>query len=323
MAEPAPDKDARSACVKRLGMGVLFGCGVLSLGMIVHQFLPDSLKLQIKRQLPEALVGPQPPPFAVVAGPPRTELEPRGEGAAMAATNQPKEERWADISGNLYAQAFRQTFSYEDGPAKVLVQVAERGETLRGRIEAYHLKPNFAYQIKVLGDWKADPEGARAIGYVGRWRLPGEETNYTDAAFEAFSPKADVEAYIFFDFFVTDAAGNAVREFALDQSLHVLWNRDRQQSKIEDTYCAAFAVDASSPEIYASPKEDVLTELLLTEREAIRYRNGDEIRLPPRTYQAILVLTEESFHATDLDGGYWATVFQLPMQFEIVSAVEP
>jgi hypothetical protein len=58
---------------------------------------------------------------------------------------------------------------------------------------------------------------------------------------------------------------------------------------------------------------------LWAERESIRYDHADQtIRLSPRRYSAELVLTEESFHFRDNDGGFWATVYRCPIAFTVL-----
>ena len=72
------------------------------------------------------------------------------------------------------------------------------------------------------------------------------------------------------------------------------------------------------PAAYSRPKRQGTAEWLWAEREHIRYRYRDErIRLPPGEYRAELVLTEESFHSQDNDGGFWATVYRCPVGFTV------
>lgn len=264
-------------------------------------------------------------PVSELPGPPRTEkLEFRltaETAAVMRGCDDPACERWCDIAGNYYSTEFITQFSYEtggDSGPQVLVEVRPRGSTLCGRLEARRLKPNFTYQIKLRGDY-SDAASHEAIGYAGRWRLPGVDTNYTDRDYESYPEKEDIESYILFDFFVTDARGDAVRELALDSSLHVLWNADRQDYYGEDIDVVSAWVDASSRSLYSRPKHTPTIELLWAEREAARYQRADQrTQLPPGRYRAELALTEESFHSCDNDGGYWATVFALPIEFEII-----
>ena len=238
----------------------------------------------------------------------------------MIGMDDPLQERWCDIGGNFYSAGFVSRFSYANPCARnphVLVQVEPRADTLRGRLEARHLKPNFAYQLKLRGVF-SDRSSFEAIGHVGRWRLPGRGTNYADQDYLEYEDKAAVESYILFDFFVTDGRGDAVRPFALDSSLHVLWNASRQGGEPEmNDLCRIVAVP-NDPEAYSRPKLRGTIEWLWAEREIVRYTNRDQIiRLPPGNYSAELVLTEESFHSHENDGGFWATVYRCPVSFTV------
>lgn len=264
-------------------------------------------------------------PDSRLPGPPRQEkltFELTDSAARMIGRDDPANERWCDIAGNFYTADFVSPFSYAARPGRapeVRVHVEAVAETFCGRLEARGLKPNFAYQMKLRGDFVHDRRGFEAIGRAGRWRLPGDATNYTDDDYENCAEKQDVEAYILFDFVVTDAEGDAIREFALDSTLHVLWNGYRQGGPDDNRDLVVVTVDASSSETYARPKAGISYEFLWAERERIRYSETDElIRLPSGTYKAELVLTEESFHSTDSDGGWWATAMRLPVEFEIV-----
>ncbi len=266
-------------------------------------------------------------PTSKLPGPPRTEkLEFRlnaGNAQVMTGTNDAKNERWCDCLGNYYAAEYIRRFSYADKTAdgpQVCVRIEPPGNTLKGRLEARRLKPNFAYQIKLFGDYRKDKEGFEVIGKHGRWRLPGTYTNYTDSDYKDYpdEQKHEVEAYILFDFFVTDENGNAVREFSLDSTLHVLWKSTQYSRGVPESDMVKVEIDASDPKTYARPKADPGTVWIWAEREAERYTAANQvIRLPARTYKAFLILTEESFHSYDYDGGWWATVLKTPIEFEI------
>ena len=264
-------------------------------------------------------------PVSKLPGPPRQTVSRRfmlGEtnSQAMAGMDDPLNERWCDIAGNYYSGTFASAFSYErpcPRNPRVLIRIEPRSDTLRGRLEARWLKPNFAYQIKLRGIF-ADRRSFEAIGRIGRWRLPGRGTNYSDQDYLDYPDKASVEAYILFDYFVTDRYGNAIREFAADSSLHVLWNASRQGGTPEMGDLYGVAVVADDPAVYTRPKREARAEWLWAEREHGRYQRRDElIRLPPGDYMAELVLTEESFHSSESDGGYWATVYRCPISFTI------
>jgi len=237
----------------------------------------------------------------------------------MTGKNNPITERWSDISGNYYSPKFISEFSYQStntsAPA-VWVRIDPVANTLQGRLEARRLKPNFAYQIKLFGLYDQDKHAFEIIGRHGRWRMPGWATNYSDKDYEEYGQKEKVEAYLFFDFFVTDIMGNAVREFALDSSLHVLWNARRGSPWVpDDTVDVVVIADGHN---YARPKHTFSTEYLWAEVELKRYNTLPQvISLPQGSYKASIILTEESFHSADRDGGWWATVYHCPIEFQI------
>jgi hypothetical protein len=238
----------------------------------------------------------------------------------MAGLDDPANERWCDIAGNYYASTLADGFSYArpcPRNPRVYIRVTPRAATLQGRLEARRLKPNFAYQIKLRGLF-ADRRGFEAIGRTGRWRLPGRGTNYTDQDYADYPDKPAVESYVLFDYFVTDRFGNAIREFALDSTLHVLWNASRQRGTPEPGDLLRAVIVADDPAAYLRPKPGAVVQWLWAEREHGRYASRDQaIRLPPGDYSAELVLTEESFHSSDGDGGFWATVYRCPIAFTI------
>jgi hypothetical protein len=253
----------------------------------------------------------------------------------MQGKDDPENERWCDVVGNFYSTEFCRNFSYEDPTKKYHptvrlhiqsdtrhatrdTRLAKRGsDTFRGRIEAVGLKPNFAYQLKLRGDYRRDPESFETIGYLGRWRL-GEGTNYTDDRYEAIEDKSTAESYILFDFFVTDATGAAAKDFALCQSYHVLWQGELA-STTNRCYSPPrpFSIQTDAPALYSRPKPPG-QGALCAEVQLERYApNAPNMCLPPGDYTAFLALTEESFHSNEADGGYWATVMKAPARFAV------
>ncbi|MEI7880660.1 MAG: hypothetical protein WCI95_07265 [bacterium] len=319
-------------CSSKTGFKVLTGVGVAVVLVLAGVGTVSAFRWcqggwarchQVEVPLPERLT------VSKLPGPPRTMdqaafILSATNAHPMAGMDDLLQERWCDVAGNYYSSGFISSFSYERPCARdprVLVRVEPSASTLRGRIEARGLKPNFAYQIKLRGLF-ADRGSFEAIGRAGRWRLPGRGTNYTDQDYEDYGEKALVEAYLFFDYFVTDRRGNAVREFALDSSLHVLWNASRQGGTPAQHDMLRVVVVPDDSTAYSRPKHRGTVEWLWAEREILRYEHADQtIRLPPRRYSAELVLTEESFHSRDNDGGFWATVYRCPITFAVVPSV--
>jgi len=263
-------------------------------------------------------------PASILPGPERSWSRPKftlneENSILMKGQNKPLDERWCDIADNLYSHHFISTFSYQskekEAPA-VRVYVKAEGTTLAGRLEARGLKPNFAYQMKLRGIFE-HLENYETIGFLGRWRLPGRPTNYTDLDYARYPLKNRIEACMLFDYFSTDAEGNAVRLFALDSSMHVLWKHSQSpNARSEDLL--PVVIDAGNPTTYERPRQQPTVEFLWGQRELARYPSANHvIRLPPDRYNAELVLTEESFHSLQSHGGYWATVLSCPITFVI------
>jgi hypothetical protein len=239
-------------------------------------------------------------------------------------------QRFLDVAGRAFSRRFNSRFSYEPGAEwspEVRVKWRARAETFVGRLEASGLKPNFAYQVKLRGVFQ-DRQAFERIGRLGRWRLPGFGTNFTDADYEAYPDKSEVRSYLFFDFFVTDAAGNASKEFYLDSTLHVLYNATWQgRPRKSDTRPIMVRPGRPNSELYARPLPEVDPQEIYAESEE-RSPSGNtrppvgEAFLPAGSYRAELVLTEESFHGFG-DAGYWATVMRAPVEFEIIDLPHP
>jgi manganese transport protein len=271
------------------------------------------------------LSQPAPIPCSKRPGPPRETGTPVMEltddnAQRMTGMEDYVNVRWLDINDNSYSRDFIASFRYANtgsGGPLVRIRIEPSAETLCGRLEARRLKPNFAYQIKLRGI-PSDRRSFDAIGYAGRWRLPGPGTNYSDEDYENAPDQAAVEAYLLFDYFITDREGNAARNFALDSSLHVLWREDQRPNEAPLEDMAVAVVDASDPATYMNPLDRHDIQRVFAEREMSRYRSADQVtRLPPGDYRAELVLTEESFHANTMDGGFWATVYRCPISFTI------
>ena len=249
--------------------------------------------------------------------------------APFVGLNDFPNERFLDIGGRAYSRAFNENFSYTD-PAKapeVRIEYLAKAEALSGKIVGTGLKPNFAYQIKLRGMF-TDRDAFERIGYTGRWRMPGRGTNYTDEHYEKYENKHLVEAYILFDYAITDPAGNLDKDIYLDSSLHVLWNYSTQRGPQPDDVTPGDHVrEGGDRRLYAHPRADLSPQFVYAESQQhfgqrdIRKPIGQAF-LPPGPYTAEVVLTEESFHGFG-DCGFWATVMAADLRFEIVDKPKP
>jgi hypothetical protein len=247
----------------------------------------------------------------------------------LAGLDDFKNERFFDVGSQAYSREFIANFSYTSPDAKrpeVHLEYLRRAETFIGKLSGRGLKPNFAYQIKLRGRF-SDRLAFERIGHLGRWRLPGGGTNYLDTAYEAFPTKELAESYLLFDFFVTDSHGCAEKEFYADSSLHVLWNLRQRMPAASDGRPVECQCDESNRLVYANPRAELSPQQIFAESEehCLAPHNRppvNEAFLPPGTYSAELVLTEESFHGYG-GNGFWATVMSAPVEFQVLDQPRP
>ena len=245
---------------------------------------------------------------------------------ADAVTTWPENSfRWLDLRDHPYSEEFRNSFSYES--SKVNLRSMRSGPTFAGLIEAKGLKPNFAYQVKLVGvhDDVGDPVSARTnetIGRCGRWwRIKPDPGNSNDADYDAHKGDPDYafQGYLLFDFFVTDANGSAEHRFELDSSLHVLWKTHERPPALADANPRSFTIrayDTYYKELIL-PQEVSIEVSIYGEWEPGRAPVG-KLKLPPGEYCASLLLTEESFHSSG-PGGMWASALITdPIRFVLV-----
>jgi len=218
--------------------------------------------------------------------------------------------RYKDIATNVYAASYRETYLYRDADVSINFDPATAGN-FSGHLSASGLKPNFAYQVKLLGKpevlWGADGDDAtnERIGYAGRWwELQPNPGNRNDAYYELHKndPGYAFEGYLVFDFFLTDADGSTELDFVPDGSYHVLWWVGQRAPGSCDSppKWATVVADASSP--------------------AYDQNAGPTDVLPPGSYSCRAVLSEESFHQNGPHEGWWAFAMAYDdLEFEILT----
>lgn len=240
--------------------------------------------------------------------------------------------RWKDIADHIYAQAYQDSFTYDE--SRVTVAYNPYGETFQGRLTGFGLKPNFAYQMKLVGkptgQWgeEGDDQSNEYIGYEGRWwREQPNPGNTDDADYEAHKDDSTYifVGYLLFDYFVTDEYGLATKDFNLESSFHVLWNTliNSRPPGPNDSPITYHIVKAwgynPAYDTTVAPSEVGL----YAEWEPGRDLPG-EVILPSWIYNLQFILTEESFHQSGL-GGYWAGAMGCDTVFFSIpdSALEP
>jgi len=229
--------------------------------------------------------------------------------------------RWIDIADFHYADDYQDFFNY--GQPVVTLSFCDISTTFDGTLTASGLKPNFAYQVKLVGKptglWGAggDDWANEKIGYAGRWwRSRPDPGNADDADYAAHKddPGYIYEGYLVFDFMVTNEHGGAGVTLSADSSFHVLWathdstgdgtghrNPEPNDSAVRYyDFVASPAVTANAYDVdHGSGHVGIYAQW-----ESGRALPG-ELVLPEGVYRCRFVLTEESFHQSGLDGG-WA-----------------
>ena len=233
--------------------------------------------------------------------------------------------RWRDIATNLYAQSYQDQYLYDDANVTVTYTPCEC-LTFAGHLSATNLKPNFAYQIKLVGKptglWGAegDDETNELLGFVGRWwRTQPNVGNSNDADYIANHDNPDYifEGYLVLDFFITSTNGRAEVDFAVDSSFHVLWWEHQRTPGGCDSPVKWSTVtgNASDP---AYDTDVGPTDIgVFAEIERLCYGTTT---MTLGQYNCRFLLSEESFHQSGDGNGYWASAMSFDnMQFEVVS----
>ncbi|MCK9995666.1 MAG: T9SS type A sorting domain-containing protein [Candidatus Krumholzibacteria bacterium] len=235
--------------------------------------------------------------------------------------------RWADLDQNSYAQTYVDAYSYDDYDVVVTVTYETGEPTFTGHLSAVNLKPNFAYQLKLVGkptgSWGTEGDDAtnERIGYAGRWWEVAPGTgNRDDTYYEAHKNDSAYifEAYLLFDFFLTDPDGNAELDFALDSSYHVLfWDWQGSPGScdkpMKTTTVSGLATDPAYDTDVGPTGVGVYPQIQ-------RLCNGLTV-LPQAAYNCRILLTEESFHTSD--GGWAPAMVNNDIEFNIGAGLFP
>jgi len=214
---------------------------------------------------------------------------------------------WRNVAGEAYDEAFVSDFDYARAHVELFYEKDSRG-TFRARIAAKGLKPDFCYQVKLVGNAEIDRATMERIGYAGRWwRERPEPNNSSDADYNEHKDDGAYEfkSYLPFDFFVTESRGEADVEFAAESSYHVFWKVSQRAPQGKDGPVRTYEVGGKRVDLYG-------------EWEPGRALPGTLV-LPPGSYRAELLLTEESFH--ELTPGWAAALTTGEIEF-VVEALQ-
>jgi mannan endo-1,4-beta-mannosidase len=250
--------------------------------------------------------------------------------------------RWLDVADQLYSDNYRNSYDYTQ--ANVEVTYTTPGSTLNGTVSATNLKPNFAYQLKLVGN-----SGSSAnfrIGLAGRWwqeewngsqwtngqnlnnKGVGTSPNPNDLTYfsrrdTAYSTnptvlKYDYTAYLVFGYFITDGNGNTSFSFETSSSYHVLWKTSQQTRTDADGPLEAVTFDADLSAAYADTGGDDYTSQAVSIFGEWERLPGGGVFLLPGDYSGQIILTEESFHGSGGEfAGSWAGAMGATIQFGI------
>jgi hypothetical protein len=244
--------------------------------------------------------------------------------------------RWMDIGDFVYSTGFKSTFiSAQTGTITLKYDSAPTVPYFVGEIKAQGLKPNFCYQMKLMGKPGTNSGGGlwgTAAGMAanetllraGRWwNYKTEDPAFTTTNDRTVLRSADYKAgwvagYLYFGYFVTNEYGSTdagsmgdgdpwTGDFipiAANHSYHITWKTGQSgtQSTAPITYTIVRTTDWGYESIPSGEEtEDVA---LWFEKES---DDPMGVTLPAGTYDVVLMITEESFHSSG-DGGCWLTV---------------
>ena len=263
--------------------------------------------------------------------------------------------RWRDIDDNLYAASYKASYDYSNPEVSVEIDFEPVGTTFNGSLTATGLKPNFLYQVKLIGQpyrgdtgqpYTYNDPANESIGYSGRWwqqewdgaawgggqnlndNGDGSSPNPNDLVYQDRFDDPDIiggspttlrylyEGYMPFDYFITDEDGDAALDFNVDSAYHVMWKEGQVRVHTPDDGPIKTGVFDPDP---SSPAYDVnyAAASVDTYGEWERLPLGD-ITLPDGEYDAKFFLTEESFHGSGgTDSGNWAAAVAAEIHFTI------
>jgi hypothetical protein len=210
-----------------------------------------------------------------------------------------KSQRWRDIGENVYAGAYQTAYTYSQ--ASAVVTYEQCGLSFVGSFNAVGLKPNFAYQLKLMGKPEEDAVSDQHLRDIGR--------TYDIALGLSVG-------YVVFDYVVTDRNGEVHKQFSLANSYHVLWKVSQRAPGAKDSSPTSHVVEGSpgdAPHAYDDGVGPTWVEIYA------EWEKGEpgNVQLPVGTYDVEFIITEESFHSAETDptGGYWSTVMGCDVNF--------
>ncbi len=217
--------------------------------------------------------------------------------------------RCRDIADNRYWPQWTPHSPEPYTTADVRIVYKTTAETFTGTLYASGLKPNFAYQMKIVGDPQLSTWASQQLGQFGRW--------WVDGVGNVSNWQLNARGYFIFDFFITDENGDAQKQFRLLRSYHVLWRTTQRPRRANDSQPVTHHMVGGSWG-YSGPIPSGTVTIYAEIEHPVT------IALPPGDYRALFVLQEESFHngmsqgTTYSDGGYWQSAMGTEVSFRVV-----
>ncbi|MCK4685099.1 MAG: hypothetical protein KAT44_09080 [Pirellulales bacterium] len=236
--------------------------------------------------------------------------------------------RWLDVADQAYGIGYRNSYNYSQ--ATVEVAYCKEGEKLQGLLKARNLKPNFAYQLKLVGTPGTDDN--ERIGLAGRWwqkewngttwangqnlndKGNGTSPNPNDETYfnrryipDSSSPTGyhyHYTGYLVFNYFITDSNGTTTLQFQTGSCNHVLWKTTQQSNTTNDGPVKTTTFDPTPTQPAYDTDHPNNTVSIFGEWERLPMGQVD---LQSGEYSCQIVLTEESFHGSGGTlAGNWA-----------------
>jgi hypothetical protein len=259
-----------------------------------------------------------------------------GDATFVARRVRPQDLRYRDIADQRYGPSFTRYYRYSSQAPRLALTRQDDPQVPSGHLRVSRLKPNFAYQLKLVGragvhgpdEWDnlCDPPAwaSYQLGHHGRWWCEQCWWNTYDGDVSYHLRRGHkVVGYILFDWFVTDARGEAELDFAARSSHHVLWKTSQHPPASHDSKPRTYDLRRGAYAYAGTRRQRQDRVTLFAEWEPGRCLPG-RLVLPAGRYDVKLNLTEESFHSgSTTGGGNWAQVLEAPFSFTLTDPGAP
>jgi hypothetical protein len=247
--------------------------------------------------------------------------------------------RWLDVADQAYGIGYDNSYNYSQ--ADVEVAYCTEGNKLQGLLKASNLKPNFAYQLKLVGTpGTADNE---RIGLAGRWwqeewtgttwangqnlndKGDGSSPNPNDQTYlsrrylqDSSSPTGyhyRYTGYLVFNYFITDSNGTTTLQFETGSCYHVIWKTTQRSNAPNDGLVETVTFDPAPSQPAYDTDYPSNTVSIFGEWERLPM---GQVNLQSGEYNCQIILTEESFHGSGGTlAGNWAGAVTTNIMFTI------